>query len=195
MYFDEQAETTIQTDVSQKGLGTVLLQNGQPICYASKALTGAECNYSNIERETRAVVWGSERFHYFIYRKPCTINTDHKPLKAIFEKKLSNCPPRVQRLLIRALKYDVNRVNVAIADALSRITAQKNRQRASNQELTFTTSPKNFQPHQLSLNKSGNKQKESQHCLSSRKSSSKGSQRREASVPQPIRHSGTSGRK
>jgi len=129
-YFDKNAETTIQTDASQKGLGAVLLQNGQPVCYASKALTDTECNYSNIERETLGVVWGLERFHYFIYGKHCTVETDHKPLESIFKKKLTSCPPRLQRLVLRALKYDVTvtyvkGANVPIADALSRVTPQK----------------------------------------------------------------------
>ena len=56
-YFDLDAETTIQTDASLKGLGAVLLQDGQPVCYASKALTDVEQRYSNIEREALAVVW------------------------------------------------------------------------------------------------------------------------------------------
>ena len=128
-YFDKNAETAIQTDASQKGLGAVLLQNGQPVCYASKALNDTESNYSNIERETLGVVWGLERFHYFIYGKHCTVQTDHKPLESIFKKKLTSCPPRLQRLVLRALKYDVTvtyvkGVNVPIADALSRITPQ-----------------------------------------------------------------------
>ena len=37
-YFDPSVETVIQTDASQKGLGAVLLQQGQPVCYALKAL-------------------------------------------------------------------------------------------------------------------------------------------------------------
>ncbi len=37
-YCDPEAETTVQTDASLKGLGAVLLQDGQPVCYASKAL-------------------------------------------------------------------------------------------------------------------------------------------------------------
>jgi len=36
-YFDPKEETVIQTDASLKGIGAVLLQGGQPICYASKA--------------------------------------------------------------------------------------------------------------------------------------------------------------
>ena len=44
-YFDPDVESVIQTDASQKGLGAVLLQQGQPVCYASKALTETERNY------------------------------------------------------------------------------------------------------------------------------------------------------
>ena len=127
-YFDPDVESVIQTDTSQKGLGAVLLQ-GQPVCYASKALTETERNYSNIERETLGVVWGLERLNYYIFGKRCTVNTDHKPLESIFKKRLSSCPPRLQRSLMRALKYDVT-VNyvkdpdVPIADALSRVSPQ-----------------------------------------------------------------------
>ena len=106
-YFDPHAEIFIQIDASLKRLGAVLLQDGKPVCYASKALTETEQRYSNIERQALGVIWGLERFHYFIYGKSCTIHTDHKPaLEAIFKKKLSSCPPRLQRFVLRALKYD-----------------------------------------------------------------------------------------
>ena len=128
-YFDPQAETIIQTDASLKGLEAVLLQHGLPVCYASKALTDTEQRYSNIERETLGLVWGLERFHYFIYGKHCTVNTDHKPLEAIFKKKLSSFPARLQGFVLRALKYDitvkyVTGAGVPIADALSRVSPQ-----------------------------------------------------------------------
>ena len=128
-YFDPHAETVIETDASLKGLGAVLLQDGKPVCYASKALTETEQRYSNIEREALGVIWGLERFHYFIYGKSCTIHTDHKPLEMIFKKKLSNCPARLQRFVLRALKYNVTvkyvkGAEVSIADALSRVSPQ-----------------------------------------------------------------------
>ena len=129
-YFDPHSETVIQTDASQKGLGAVLLQQGHPVCYASKALSDTEKNYSNIEREMLAVVWGLERFNYFIYGKHCTVHTDHKPLESIFKKQLYSCPPRLQRFLLRALKYDISvkyvkGSDVPIADALSRVSPQQ----------------------------------------------------------------------
>jgi hypothetical protein len=55
-YFNPNAETTIQTDASLKGLGAVLLQGGQPVCLK----LSQEQRYSKIEREPLGVVWGLE---------------------------------------------------------------------------------------------------------------------------------------
>ena len=48
-YFNINAETTLQMDVSKKGLGACLIQNGKVVCYASRALTKTEQNYQNLE--------------------------------------------------------------------------------------------------------------------------------------------------
>ena len=48
-YFDVNAETTLQTDASKKGLGACLIQKEKVICYASRALTKTEQNYQNLE--------------------------------------------------------------------------------------------------------------------------------------------------
>ena len=70
-------ETTIlQTDASKKGFGAVILQEEQPIYYASRALTSAEKNYQNLEREAQAAVWGMEKFHYFLYGRKFILQTD-----------------------------------------------------------------------------------------------------------------------
>lgn len=83
----------------------------------------------NSDTVTLNVIWGLERFHYFIYGKSFTIRTDHKPLETIFKKKLSNCPARLQRFELQALKYDVTvkyvkAAEVPIANALSRVSPQ-----------------------------------------------------------------------
>ena len=44
-YFDKSKDHIIQTDASKTGLGAVL-QEGQPIVYASRGLTETECRYS-----------------------------------------------------------------------------------------------------------------------------------------------------
>ena len=43
-YYNLKEDVTFQCDASQRGLGAVLLQGGQPVAYASRALTGTEVN-------------------------------------------------------------------------------------------------------------------------------------------------------
>ena len=126
-YFDRNKETVLQTDVSKKGFGAVILQEEQPIYYASRALTSAEKNYQNLEREAQAAVWGMEKFHYFLYGRKFILQTDQKPLVSIFRKHMIDVSPRIQRITIRAWQYEFepqhipDRNNV-ISDALSRVT-------------------------------------------------------------------------
>ena len=74
-----------------------------------------------------AAVWGMEKFHYFLYGKHFTLQTDQKPLVSIFQKHMIDVSPRIQRIAIRAWQYQFEpqyisgKINV-IADALSRVT-------------------------------------------------------------------------
>ena len=123
-YFDKDEEHIIQTDALKTGLGAVLLQDGQPVVYASRALTDTEYRYSNIERELLGVVFGLERLHHYTFGSSITVETDHQPLTSIWKKTIATSSPRLQRLLLRLAQYDVHieylrgKENV-IADALS----------------------------------------------------------------------------
>ena len=75
-YFNPGRPTTLQTDASKKGLGAVILQDSRPVLFVSQALTGAERNYQNLERECLVTIWGMEKFHYFLYGKQFTLETD-----------------------------------------------------------------------------------------------------------------------
>ena len=85
-YFDSTDSLILQCDASDKGLGAVQLQKGQPIAYASGALTNAETRYAQIEKELLAVVYGLEKFHTYTYDREVTVESDHKPLEVIFKK-------------------------------------------------------------------------------------------------------------
>ena len=102
-YFNPKCATTLQTDPSKKGLGVVLLQNSKPVMFASRALTGSERNYQNLERECS--IWGMEKFHYFLYGKEFTLETDQKPLVLIYRKHMVEISPRIQRLVVRSFPY------------------------------------------------------------------------------------------
>ena len=59
-YYNPEEELTLQCDSSDKGLGAALLQQGQPIAFARRALTACEMGYAPIEKELLAVVYGME---------------------------------------------------------------------------------------------------------------------------------------
>ena len=104
-YFNPNSSMTLQTDASKKGLGTVLLQNSKPVMFESRALTGSERNYQNLERECLATIWGMEKFHYFLYGKEFTLETGQKPLVLIYRKHMVEISPRIQRLIVRSFPY------------------------------------------------------------------------------------------
>lgn len=125
-YFDISKEVNLQVDASKGGLGAVLLQEGQPVAYASRALTETECNYPQIDKELLAIVFGCEYFHSYLYGRAIAIQTDHKPLLSIIKKPLQKASPRLQRLLLRLQRYELGSVTYVpgkllyIADTLSR---------------------------------------------------------------------------
>ena len=64
-YFDPSKAVTLQCDASESGLGAVILQEGQPIAFSSRALTSTEINYAQIEKELLSIVHGLTRFDQY----------------------------------------------------------------------------------------------------------------------------------
>lgn len=68
----------------------------------SRTLTAAEKGYSQLEKEGLAVVFAVKRFHHYLFGRPFTIFTDHKPLMGLFSEK-KGIPPmasaRIQRCI------------------------------------------------------------------------------------------------
>ena len=66
-----------------------------------------------------------EKLHTYLYGRKVIVETDHKPLEAIFKKSLNSAPPRLQRMLLKLTKYDLDvryipRKQQIISDCLSR---------------------------------------------------------------------------
>ncbi|XP_063634829.1 uncharacterized protein K02A2.6-like [Cydia splendana] len=101
------APVLVSVDASQHALGAVILQAGRPVEFASATLTDAQTRYAQIEKELLAIVFGLERFHQYVYAHgDVTIETDHKPLEALFSKPLYSVPARLQRMMLRIQGYD-----------------------------------------------------------------------------------------
>ena len=90
---DPEKTFVLRTDASDYGISAVLMQEhgGKlfSICYASKKLSNAELNYSTIEKECLALVWGIKRFHIYLYGVRFVLQTDHKPLKYMSSAKIT----------------------------------------------------------------------------------------------------------
>ncbi len=124
-YFDKDLPITCQVDSSSFGLGACLLQEGRPIAYASASLTETQKSWAQIEKELLSVVFGIEKFNYFLLAKPVEILTDHKPLLGLSKKPLDKLSPRIQRLMMRLLGQEIHWTYIrgkdnSVADALSR---------------------------------------------------------------------------
>ena len=98
IHYDPQKPIIIETDASLKGLGAMLIQDSKPARFLSKALTAAEVNYANIERELLAVLFACEKLHNYTFGRAVIVHTDHQPLVSIFQKPVSLAPTRLQRM-------------------------------------------------------------------------------------------------
>jgi ribonuclease HI len=74
----------IYYDASRQGLGCVLMQEGQVVCYASRQLRNHEENYATHDLELAAVVHALKIWRHYLIGHQCEIYSDHKSLKYIF---------------------------------------------------------------------------------------------------------------
>jgi hypothetical protein len=139
-YYDVNSPVTLSVDASSQGLGAVIMQEQQPIAYASRALTSTQQRYAQIEKELLAVVYGCNKFHQYIYGQTIKVETDHKPLEAIFRKPLHQTPLRLQRMLLQLQRYSMEVIykpgkEMYLPDTLSRAYLNEEKEDLLDEEL------------------------------------------------------------
>ena len=117
----------IQCDASEKGLGTALLQEGRPLCFASRALMDTDAQYAQIEKEMLAFVFSVEKFHQYTFAEKITVQSDHKPLQSIMKIPLFSAARCLQDMMthLQCYHFDVHVVYIKgkllyLADILSK---------------------------------------------------------------------------
>ena len=140
-FYDKTKPLYLETDESGVVLGTSLLQTRnstscprdmaqdnnilRSVMFTSKSLSSTEKRYRNIERKALGILNSLEKFHHYCFMREVSMNTDHKPLEAIFKQDMATLFQRQQQILIRIYQYRVKIIykpgpDLFIADCLSR---------------------------------------------------------------------------
>ncbi|KHJ98185.1 integrase core domain protein, partial [Oesophagostomum dentatum] len=119
----------IHTDASMKAVAATLLQQDDktkqlhPIAFGSRCINKHERNYSIIELEALAIVFGLTYFRPYVFGAKIKIITDHAPLCSLFHR--SDLTGRLAKYQLAIMSYDAvivyrpGRKNT-VSDALSR---------------------------------------------------------------------------
>ena len=133
IHYDDSLPLFLACDASSYGIGCVLSHKIQgkdrAVAFALCSLTDAQKNYSQLDKEALAIIFGVTRFRQYLYGRNFTIITDHKPLLQLFSPDKAapaHAAARLQRwsLILASYCYKIEYRNTkfhANADSMSRL--------------------------------------------------------------------------
>ena len=103
VHYNPKLQLVLACDASAYGVGAVLAHkmpdgSERPIGYASRSLSKAERNYSQLEREGLACIFGTKKFNSYLFGHHFELITDHKPLLALLNEHRSTSPQASARI-------------------------------------------------------------------------------------------------
>ena len=149
-HYDPHRPILMAGDASANGVGAVILLmmpdgTERPVAFPSRTLSPAEHNYAQGEIEALSLIFGIHRFHQYLYGRPFTLVTDHKPLTTILEPKkgipaLSAAWMQRWALLLSAYTYDIHFCPTQAhgnADGLSRLPVREDQSCTPDDVMVF----------------------------------------------------------
>lgn len=113
----------VETDASDKGVAAVLMQEGHPIAFWSKGLSGKYLSLSTYEKELMVVVLAVLKWRHYLLGRQFIIKINHQSLKYLLEQRVAT--PFQQKWIAKLLGFDYEITSKhgtenTVADALSR---------------------------------------------------------------------------
>lgn len=141
LYFvDENAPIIVMTDASDYGIGAYIYQlidnKERPIIFYSSALSGAELNWSTIEKEGYAIFATLTKFSHLLRDNKFLLRTDHMNLTYIN----LGASQKVQRWKLALQEFDFDIEHIAgklnvVADAFSRLVVNNQPPKSNSEPL------------------------------------------------------------
>ena len=131
--YDSELPLILTCDASPVGLGAWISQaysdGEKPVAFASKRLSDAQKNYSQIDKEAAAIIFGVTKFYDYLYARKFILKTDNKPLSRIFSPEKGIPKMAASRLqnwahFLTAFDYKIDYISTKdniVADTLSRL--------------------------------------------------------------------------
>ena len=131
-HFDPQRKSQLWVDAGPTGTAAYIIQldhNNVPylVSCASRSFSKSESNYSQVEKEAFAALWGCEHYHIYLYGNEFDLYTDNRAVSIILDtdsESRRKTPVRLQLWRSRLTQYDFKTKLIKseenIADYLSR---------------------------------------------------------------------------
>jgi hypothetical protein len=115
----------VETDASGVGIGAVLMQEGHPIAFVSKALGPRQLALSTYERKLLAIVYAVAKWKHYLCGRWFLIIIDHSSLKFLLDQKTTHVAQQVWLTKLLGFDYEIEyrrgKDNL-VADVISRVS-------------------------------------------------------------------------
>ena len=105
---DYSKEFVRETNACITGIGTVLMQEGHPIAYISKALSPRHQGLSVYEKELLAIVQAVTKWHHYLIGRHFVIRTNHYSLKYLLQQRVTILGQHVWLTKLMGYDYEIS---------------------------------------------------------------------------------------